>query len=65
MYPYGESAGDTELSFTNRCPRINVPGGGIRFFSTRFRELYVSVILASIEIFIPEIARFLILLLYQ
>ncbi|XP_068682562.1 uncharacterized protein [Montipora foliosa] len=41
MYPYGESAGDTELSFTNRCPRINVPGGGIRFFSTRFRELYI------------------------
>ncbi|XP_068728477.1 mucin-like protein isoform X2 [Montipora capricornis] len=42
MYPYGESAGDTQLSFTERqCPKIYIPGGGMRFFSKRFRELYI------------------------
>ena len=51
MYPYGESAGDTEFSFTERqCPKMYIPGGGIRFFSKRFREFFVSIILASLNL---------------
>ncbi|XP_074632006.1 uncharacterized protein LOC141890434 isoform X2 [Acropora palmata] len=41
MYPYGNSAGDKKLAFTNRCPGIKIPRGGMRFFSTRFQKLYI------------------------
>ncbi|XP_067024678.1 uncharacterized protein [Acropora muricata] len=41
MYPCGRSAGDTKLAFTNRCPGIKIPRGGMRFFSSRFQKLYI------------------------
>lgn len=45
MYPYGEDAGDSVITFDIRgkkCFKINIPDGGMAFFGKRHRKLYVS-----------------------
>ena len=44
MYPYGNEAGDREITSFDKCTRVNIPNGGMMFFERRQRKLHVRVV---------------------
>ena len=47
MYPYGPSAGDSEIPNTNeysrQCFKIDIPDDGMQFFGKRHYKVYVRI----------------------
>ena len=52
MYPYGNAAGDSLISFDTterKCFKIVIPDGGMAFFGKRHRKLHVSLLILYIQ----------------